>query len=366
MNRKKTPLSRRDFLRTTAAAGAAAALPRRGRTQAAARKKLKLGFDNFSIRAFGWKAPQLLDFAAKQNLDTILFSDLHVYENHGEAHLREVKAKADDLGIEIHAGTGGICPSSRSFKDRWGTAEEHLKLTIRVAKALGSPVARCYLGTRRDRAAEGGIFTHIRNTVKVCKSVRSFAKDSGVKIAIENHAGDMQAWELVSLIEEAGPDYVGATIDSGNAAWTLEDPLVNLEILAPYAASTGIRDTAVWETDDGVRAQWVAMGEGNVDFKTYMDRFAALCPRVPVQLEIISQYGTAFPYLKPEFWKVFPQARAHEFVRFVAMAKRGTPRPPFRVPKGRDRQKFLREFQRGQLEKSIRYCKSVLGLGLKS
>lgn len=30
-------------------------------------------------------------------------------------------------------------------------------------------------------------------------------------------------------------DNVGATMDSGNATWTLEDPLSNLEILGPYA-----------------------------------------------------------------------------------------------------------------------------------
>ena len=78
--------------------------------------------------------------------------------------------------------------------------------------------------------------------MKVCRSVRSRAVDAGVKIAIENHAGDMQAWELVTLITEAGRDYVGATLDSGNATWTLEDPLVNLEILGPYAVATGIRD----------------------------------------------------------------------------------------------------------------------------
>ena len=34
--------------------------------------------------------------------------------------------------------------------------------------------------------------------------------DAGLKIAIENHAGDMQARELKMLIEEAGKDFVGA------------------------------------------------------------------------------------------------------------------------------------------------------------
>ena len=58
--------------------------------------------------------------------------------------------------------------------------------------------------------------------VKILRAVRSEAEDANVKIAIENHAGDMQAWELADLIEEAGKSFVGATIDPGNAAWTLE------------------------------------------------------------------------------------------------------------------------------------------------
>ena len=79
----------------------------------------------------------------------------------------------------------------------------------------------------------------IQDSVRVCKSVRQRALDAGVKIAIENHAGDMQAWELVTLVEEAGRDYVGVTMDSGNATWTLEDPMQNLEILGPVCRDDG-------------------------------------------------------------------------------------------------------------------------------
>ncbi|MBV9467882.1 MAG: sugar phosphate isomerase/epimerase, partial [Abitibacteriaceae bacterium] len=237
------------------------------------RKNIPLGFDNFSIRAFGWKAPQLLDYAAQLQVDTVLFSDLLVYESHDESYLKEVKAKADDLGIAIHAGTGSICPTSTSYDNRFGSAEEHVSLLLRVAKTLGSPVARCYQGVGEDRKTEGGLAARIKDTVKVCKAARSQALDAGVKIAIENHAGDMQAWQLVTLIEEAGTDYVGATLDAGNATWTLEDPLTNLEILAPYAVTTGIRDSAVWEDENGAVVQWTAMGEGNVDCQTYIERF---------------------------------------------------------------------------------------------
>ncbi len=352
--------TRREFLGATTMAAAAAAL------RARRRPKLKLGFDNFSIRAMGWKADQLLDWAAKQKVDTVLFSDLNVYKDHTDASLAEVKKQADDLGIELQAGTGSICPTSGTWNKNLGTAEEHLRLTIRVAKALGSKAARCYLGRGDDRKMEGGIERHQEEVVKVCKAVKSYAVDSGVKIAIENHAGDQQAWELARLIEEAGKDYVGATIDSGNATWALEDPAVNLEILGPYAVSAGIRDSAVWESANGATVQWTAMGDGQVDWKAYFARFAELCPGCPVQLEIISGFNREFPYLRDDFWKPWPKVRGHEFARFVAMAKKGKPREAWKPPAGEDRRKADQAFQLAELEKSLKYCREVLGLGLKS
>lgn len=327
---------------------------------------IKLGFDNFSVRALGWKAPQLLDYAATLKVDVVLFSDLDVYESHSDAYLKEIKAKADGLGIAIHAGTGSICPSSNTFSKRFGTAEEHLALTLRVAKTLGSPVARCYQGNASDRQSDGGIMARIRDTVTVCKTARQLALDTGVKIAIENHAGDMQAWELVTLVEEAGRDYVGVTMDSGNATWTLEDPMQNLEILGPYAATTGIRDSAVWEFSEGAQVQWTAMGEGDVDFKAYMMRYAELCPNVPVILEIISGITRPYPYLRPDFWKAYQQVRAHEFAKFVALAKRGRARETFKLPQDKDKKSAEQEYQKDQLERSLRYCRQVLGLGVKN
>ncbi len=369
MEPRNPPASRRQFVKSVTAAGASlalgvSALPSEASANAPS-GKVKLGFDNFSIRALEWKAPQLLDYAASLRLDTVLLSDLDVYESHSETYLKDIRARANDLGIEIHAGTASICPSAKRFTNRFGTAEEHLKRAIRVARSVGSPVVRCYLGSSEDRSTEGGIETHIRNTVQVCRNARSFALDSGVKIAIENHAGDMQAWELVTLIEEAGREYVGATMDSGNATWTLEDPLQSLEILGPYALTTGIRNSLVWETADGAVVQWTGIGDGSVDFKTYVERFIQLCSNTPFQLEIISGTQRAFSYLKEDFWKPYSKARAHEFARFLALAKRGKPLQPFKVPPGRDRKEAEQQFQKAELERSIKYCKEVLGLGLK-
>ncbi|MCZ6796117.1 MAG: sugar phosphate isomerase/epimerase [Planctomycetota bacterium] len=360
-------VGRRDFIKGLSAACGGLllggpGLAAREDTKPPRKRNVPLGFDNFSIRALGWKAPRLLDYAASQGVDSVLFSDLDVYEKHDAAYLREIKAKADDLGIRIHAGTGGICPTSRRVNKKFGTPEEHLKLTLRIARALGSPVARCYLGGRDDREGPGGIYRHIKSTVEVCRKVRAQALESGVKIAVENHAGDMQAWELVTLIEEAGKEYVGATVDSGNAAWTLEDPVRNLEILAPYVVSSGIRDSMVWESEEGATVQWTAMGEGCVDLETYVTTFEKLCPGVPLQLEIISGSRRVFPYLRREFWKPFPRARAADFAAFVRLAKRGKPATAYRRPRGADAREITRRYQQVELEKSIKYSREVLGV----
>lgn len=357
----ETGPSRRRFVQSMALAGAATVFDR----QSVKSRNIRLGFDNFSIRAMGWKAPQLLDYAARQQVDTVLFSDLDVYENHSDTYLREIRAKADDIGIAIEVGTGSICPSSRTFNKRWGTAEENLGLTIRIARALGSRVARCYQGNADDRRSEGGLMARMKDTIRVCKAMRGRAIDAGVKIAIENHAGDMQAWQLASLIEEAGRDYVGATLDSGNATWTLEDPMQNLEVLGPYAVTTGIRDSMVWENADGAMVAWTAIGDGQVDWPHYFDRFAELCPGVPVQLEIISGFVRPYTYKKHEFWPPYADLRAKEFMGFSEMARHGKPVAPFSTPAGKDRKIAEQEYQIAELEKSLKFCREVLGLGLK-
>ncbi|HPA20837.1 MAG TPA: sugar phosphate isomerase/epimerase [Verrucomicrobiae bacterium] len=355
-------LTRRDLLKTAGAAVVATASPVRATTT---RPEIPLGVDNFSVRAFGWKAPQLIDYSASIGADVLLMSDLDVYESHEDGYLADLRKRAGDLGLRLQAGSFSICPSSKHFTTKFGSAEEHLRLIIRIAKAIGSPVARCVLGSAEDRKREGGIAAHIKATVAVCKAARPFAMDSGVKIAIENHAGDMTAHELAGLIEEAGRDYVGATMDCGNATWALEDPLRNLEILGPYALTTGMRDSMVWETPEGAIVQWTAIGDGCVDFKTYVERFAALCPGVPFVLEIISGFQHPFPFRNAEFIAPYANAPKEEFERFAALAKKGRPIEARKRPVGQDKKLADQAYQKEQLERSMRYCRETLCLGLK-
>ena len=360
---RRTRWNRRDFIKTAmAATGSWLVSQAASRAQVgtnAPRPRLKLGFDNFAVRAMGWKAAQLLDYAAQWKLDSLFISDLDAFESHDSAHLRELRARARDLGVELYLGTWSICPSSRAFRNKWGSAEEHLALAIRMARDLGSPVLRVILGTMEDRRTPGGIEARMEDTVRVLRACRDRALDAGVRIAVENHAGDMQAWELASLVEAAGRDYVGVNFDSGNACWTLEDPVRSFEILGPYTICTSLRDAMIWESEQGAKVQWTAMGEGCLDLQSLFSRFAEVCPEVPVHIETISGFAREFPYLQPNFWEAYPKARAADFAAFLALAKRGRPLPSQRFANLEEE----RSYQRGELERSLRYCREVLGMG---
>lgn len=325
--------------------------------------RLALGYDNFAVRAMGWKAPELIDYAGRLKCDTLFITDFGPFEKMDDGYLGDLRKKAADAGVGLLLGSWSICPTSKTFKKDWGTADEHLQLGIRAAKALGSPAFRVILGADRDRRTEGGIEARIADTVKVLKRNRTRCLDSGIKIAMENHAGDMHTLELRGLIEEAGPDFVGANFDSGNAVWTMEDPVQALENIGKYVLTTSLRDSALWESENGVTVQWTAMGEGTTDLQAFFKRFAELCPQAAVNIETISGFNRELRVKDDEFWKSWPGGKPKGYDQFLALAKKGTPRAPWKAPADVDRNKAQQDFQRGDIERSIAYCREKLGLG---
>ncbi len=356
-------LGRREFL-----AGSALALATAAAAQTAPRRRnIPLGFDNFAVRAMDWNARQLVDHAVKLGCDSVFITDFGpLAGRHDDAALGDLRRYATDRGVALVLGSWSICPSSKTFKRDWGTAEEHLALGIRMAKALGSPAFRVILGSLDDRLTPGGIAARIADTVAVLRAAKSRALDAGVKIAVENHAGDMQSRELLRLVEEAGPDFVGVNFDSGNACWTLEDPAAALDRLAPHVVTTSLRDTMLWETPGGVTAQWTAMGEGCTDLAGFFDLFEKRCPGVAVHVETISGFAKPFSCFERQFWRAYPDARAEDFAGFLALAKKGRPLEPFRPPEAGDKAEAERRYQRDELARSIRHCRDVLGLGLRA
>jgi sugar phosphate isomerase/epimerase len=324
---------------------------------AQSRAPVRLGIDLFSIRDSNYSPLEYLDYAAGQGAKVVHFSEIRFLGSLEREHLKNVRAHAEQLGIQLEIGMRSICPSSTMFDAKQGTAEEQLTRMIVAAKVIGSPIVRAVLGSMEDRNPPG-IESHIEDTVRVLRSVLSRVLDAGLKVAIENHAGDMQARELKTLVEEAGKDFVGVCLDSGNPLWTIEDPHLTLETLHPYVLTSHVRDTSVWSIPEGAAVAWTRMGEGNVGIDEYVRKYAELCPGRALSLEIIVTEPRIFAYRRPEFWERYRRTPAWEFERFANLVEQGKPQPKRQpIPKNE-----LAQRQREDLEASIQYTKRLINL----
>ena len=340
-------MNRREFV-ALAAASAVSAMPNQY-------PNVKLGIDIFSLRSQPWTPIQFLDYCAKQQVQVVHFSEIRLLGSLDPANLVHVRTHAQELGLQLEIGTKSICPTSKMFDPSQGSAEQQLSRMIDAAKIIGSPIVRCVLGSADDRKP-GPIEAHISDMVQVLHHARSKAMDSGIKIAIENHAGDMQARELKSLIEQAGSDFVGVCLDSGNPLWTMEDPHLTLATLHPYVLTSHIRDSAVWNVPQGAAVTWVQMGRGNVDIDAFVHKYIELCPGKALSMESILLGPKILPFREQSFWDQYRDMPAWEFERYREIADRGKPYKEelWETPDQQQR-------ERQALEDSLAYTKKLLG-----
>jgi len=328
--------------------------------------RIPLGLCNHSLRSLNLNAQQFIEYAIEKKLDSILLNTFQPLIRIDSEYLAALSRLAKSNNVSIYIGAGSISEKSKSFSGKYGNAAALLKEGIRVAKAVGSPIVGVRIGSIEDRYVDGGIEVHIESVMNLMKSVRSQVLDAGIKFAFENHAGDLRSEELLALIKETGTDICGALFDPANAVWAMEDPMKALETLGSTIVCTSVRDVAVWETDEGAMFQGMAIGEGMLDFRLYAETLARLCPGVPLHVETISNSARPVPFLKPEFWKGFPNLSAYEIIGFLNMAKISKPVEITNAPAGVNQKDFDIKLQQSELLKSFDYLRTTCNAGLKS
>ncbi|MDQ3539818.1 MAG: sugar phosphate isomerase/epimerase [Chloroflexota bacterium] len=333
-----------------------------------------LGIDSFSLRWQGWDAFQLMEYAAGLGLQNVHFSERANLESLETPYLESIRSRAGELGLRIEIGMRSFERHSTTFDPALGTGEEQLAAMVRAANVVGSPIVRCFLGMQADRMGDVPFDQHIAEAVRTLRAAAPLAEDLGITIAIENHGGvDLLATELRALIEAIGSEFVRVCLDTGNPPYAAEDAVLAAEILAPYIVTTHLRDTRIWATEDGAMVQWAPMGEGNVDLRRIVEIVERHTPDSAMDLEIITGVAPkAIPYFDPasDFWRMYPEMRAQDFARFVALAQSGAPEPLDQLclepgtwaPPAAQLDAF-RAQQRDHFERSVTYCREVLGLG---
>ena len=356
-------MQRRTFLSSLAAAlPLAASMP----------DKVGIGYNTYCLRGLKMTDRQHFEQAAAWNLDALFLQDSLDPRAQDPAHWVEVKQWASEFNLHLQTGGSGFLPKT---PQQWDSNLAQVRNNIARAKACGSPILRAVCASFRHELPLESTEANMDLAIKVLRAIRTEVIDSGLKVAIEVHK-DFQAWEHKQIIETAGKEFVGTYLDTGNPVFTLEDPLLTLETLAPYTLTFHLRDSVVYEHQNGIAVQWVPLGEGTIDFKHLIARARQLLnPDVRIFIKPITGRPPAIlPVYDEQWWaKWYPKARAQEYARFLTIARRGRPYEKHVVqedltgrPIPAPYQLALNYQQKEHMERSIAYAREVLKLGIRS
>lgn len=143
-----------------------------------------------------------------------------------------------------------------------------------------------------------------------------------IPLGIENHK-DWLAGELAHVLAACASEYLGACLDFGNNISLLDDPMRSIELLAPFAVSTHVKDIAVSSADpDGFLLSEVILGQGFIDLPRALSLIQTSRPHTRLSLEMITRDPLHIPCFADQYWATFPERDADRLARTLAFVRR--------------------------------------------
>lgn len=263
---------------------------------------MKLGIDGQKLPEARKRGPLAsLDYVKELGLAGIFFSTiLDMSPDLDAGMLRDIRAKADELGLYLESGLGKInpycsaeAPELRAAGD--GDIIAGLTRMIEASAAIGclelwvspgnfKPAYRGRLAVDRFRT-DVTWDEQLIAIAKVLQKLAPVARANGVHMNIETH-DEITSFEIVRLIEKVGADCVGVVLDTANMVQRGEHPVFAAKRVAPYVRQTHIKDAYVGRAPGGFDFQPRPCGGGIVDFATVLPILAEASPTLNLSLEI--------------------------------------------------------------------------------
>jgi sugar phosphate isomerase/epimerase len=200
---------------------------------------------------------------------------------------------------------------------------ERFTAEVKTAKDCGVAVARTVLTTGRRYevfdSAEG-FRAFARQARQSLELARPIAEKHTLKLAVENHK-DLRAVELVELIQEKKSDHVGVCVDTGNNIALLEKAQETVDLLAPFAFTSHIKDMAVEEYTDGFLLSEVPLGTGILDMPAICRALRKAQPGIRFNLEMITRDPLKIPCLTRKYWATLEQVPAPRLADMLALVR---------------------------------------------
>jgi sugar phosphate isomerase/epimerase len=242
---------------------------------------VKLGIDSYSYHLhlgqyeYKPKEPRTLDWflehAAELGVQGVMVLELDPAIP--DERLRQIRQKADGLGLYLELGGGGIEP-------------EELAGYLEMASKLGSDVLKA--GFRLDLyGGEVPLLDQMQQVVDKLKQSAPLAENLGVRIALENH-GHWTSEQGLYVVEGVDSEYVGFCLDTGNSLMVLEDAVYTAAKMAPYAFTTHFKDALFGGTYYGAEILHVGLGRGVLDLPLIFSIIKATAPDPNINIEVVS------------------------------------------------------------------------------
>jgi len=259
---------------------------------------------------------ELFDEAVLMGLDGLHLDD-GVLETLDPAYLQEVNAAARERGLYLEYNfsmdMGGM-----------GIGIQHdLGEAIATAGSLGADIVKVSMDLVRPRPLAASRFhPRVKDQMKIfaaqLKASAPAAAAAGIKIAVENHC-DSFSEEILWLLDRVDHPAVGACIDTVNALMVMEDPMQAIANLAPRAFTNHFRDDRIEMQRYGFKLTGAAVGEGDIDMQ-----------------------------------------RAYEIFKTKSTMRRINIETEMEIPL--DNMEQALRLEKETIERSIRYCREVLGI----
>jgi len=262
---------------------------------------------------------ELFDEGVRMGLEGFHLDD-GVLETLDPSYLKEVRAAAAERGLYLEYNfsldLGGM-----------GIGIQHdLDEAIATAATLGSDIVKVSMDLVRPRPLAASRFhpqvkEQMESVAARLKTAAPAAEAAGVKLAVENHC-DSFSEEILWLLDRVDHPAVGACIDTVNALMVMEDPMRAIANLAPRAFTNHFRDDRIEMQRYGFKLTGAAVGEGDIDMKA-----------------------------------------AYEIIKTQSGMRRINIETEMEIPL--DNMERALRMEKETIERSIRYCREILGIGKK-
>jgi sugar phosphate isomerase/epimerase len=287
---------------------------------------VRVGFDHYTFGPRRLSAAATLEFAQARGFDGVQFLEPSAIDpGLDPARLAEFRRRADELGLYLEVGLPSPSPARRSRElGRTVTPEEHardLARHVEAVAALGCRHARAYVGDRHDRFRGDPPWpAQVDAARATLDALTPRLLDLGVRVAVETHA-DLTADELLGLLDRLDPRAFGVTLDTGNLAMRLDDPVRAAERLAPRVLCTHVKDCVLGRTPRGLCWQARPVGSGILPMPDLLAPLVRANPALNLSIELHPRTYD-LPVNDPTWLAFFPGLRPENLAAVEALADR--------------------------------------------